>query len=148
MSDTSLRNFLRVRGIDRALGVRQLRPGATSISLRALMQPILETDFTNPPGLDATRASAVCHNQGWLNNDPPKWAWTQIHDPENELDTRLVGASGIAVNPRESEDDVEFTHPFGRDFELEMDIDAQYRSLLAPGNWNFEDLKKKGRFIV
>jgi hypothetical protein len=108
--------------------------------------PILETDFGNPsyPPSDMsdpssfrlTWAKDVAGGQTALEHETPVWEWTPILDPHDEFDTKLVGLSGLAIATHLSETDVPFQHPFGFDWNLDVKVDPQYESLVAPDNQN------------
>jgi len=102
--------------------------------------PILETEYDNSltslpynPN-DQNWASYVCQRGVFLGDDPPKWAWTQILEPQAQFERDIIGLSGTAVLPQLSSDDIPFTHPFGFDWEFYIVPDPQYIELLAPTN--------------
>jgi hypothetical protein len=77
---------------------------------------------------------------------PPPWEWVSVYDQsaekEGSLNNPMVGLTGWVVipelpgvpNPKLSQGDVWFVHPFGFDFEFYIVPDPQYQSLLAASN--------------
>ncbi len=77
---------------------------------------------------------------------PPPWEWVSVYDQsaekEGSLDNPMVGLTGWVVipelpgtpNPKLSQGDVWFVHPFGFDFEFYIVPDPQYEGLLAVSN--------------
>ncbi|WP_425147187.1 hypothetical protein [Deinococcus sp.] len=105
--------------------------------------PILTTDYRNPAydTRDAAWSSKVCSGQKWLANNPPRYEWTSVYNPQREYDDDAAGLSGLAFFPKEvggnngiSKADVLFTHPFSFDWETFIAPDAAFRALLAPSN--------------
>jgi hypothetical protein len=100
---------------------------------------ILETTYANLP-YDTSNpdwASNVVNGRtidslGALIHGFPKWGWTPVYHPYNAYETNdLVGISGTAIDPNISSEDLEFTHPFGHDFEFDIAPDPQYNWLLS-----------------
>ncbi|HLX97054.1 MAG TPA: hypothetical protein VKR62_00020 [Roseiarcus sp.] len=77
---------------------------------------------------------------------PPPWEWVSVYDQsaekEGALNNPMVGLTGWVVipdlpgvaNPKLSQGDVWFVHPFGFDFEYYIVPDPQYEDLLAASN--------------
>ena len=74
------------------------------------------------------------------NGTYAKGEWRPLLDGGNELSTKNgfgeteVALSGTVVNPKVSNGDIPFTHPFGFDYEFMIAPDQQYLSLLAKSN--------------
>jgi hypothetical protein len=111
--------------------------------------PILETQYDNPyvnhpPGSDWTGdivdrrtqsdpVPGIIASAAFDTSEPtPRFEWMQILAPEEEYDRQLVAASGTAVTPKDSDDDIWFTHPFGFDTEFFVALDPKSWPLLAP----------------
>lgn len=63
----------------------------------------------------------------------PRYAWMPVHDSKNEFDQPLTCVSGTVANdPFVSGKDIQFTHPFGNDFEFHVAPDAEHFDLVAP----------------
>ena len=105
--------------------------------------PTLTTDnlnFTHDTS-SPNWSSQTCANKRWLENNPPRYEWTNVYDPQKEYDDPSAGLSGAVVIPEDvarngglSGSDVPFTHPFGFDWETFIAPDAAYNNLLAPAN--------------
>jgi hypothetical protein len=63
----------------------------------------------------------------------PHFEWIPVLD-SGDGDSTVVGASGTAIRPILSGEDVPFTHPFGFDWEFFVAPDPPYWQLLAPSN--------------
>lgn len=69
----------------------------------------------------------------WMFGPNPRYAWTSVHDPDNEFDQPTTCISGTIINePFVSQKDIQFTHPFGNDYEFHVAPDAAYFELVAP----------------
>jgi hypothetical protein len=117
--------------------------GVRYVVMPPAQKPILETTYHNPAhdASDSNWASALCANNTFPADDPPRYEWTQVLDPGSEFETDLVGLSGTAIVPHAgtptagiSDRDVWFTHPFGFDWEFFVVPDQQYLTTLAPSN--------------
>jgi hypothetical protein len=110
-------------------------PGPSPFPAQPLL-PVLDTSFNNTffDTSSPTWASDIASGQTWLENETPRYEWTQVLNPTSEFDDDLVGLSGTAVSPEISEGDMPFTHPFGFDWEFYVAPDQPYLSLLAPSN--------------
>lgn len=97
--------------------------------------PILETDFVNVPLRDrrSNWTSKRVGGRTFMTLKGPRWAWVPVHDQDDEYDAFLTGLSGTVVQkPRESPEDMPFTHPFGHDFEFHVAPDDRYVDLVGP----------------
>jgi hypothetical protein len=132
------------------------QPGASTIALdlHSLCQKTLEAvggffdgsppykPYSNPNpsfSLSSAWAKGSCSGKRWMadqslveRTEVPKYEWTPILTPNVEIEDRVVGMSGVAVNPSPSDDDIWFTHPFGFDFMLYVLADDPYQPLISP----------------
>lgn len=113
--------------------------------------PLLETTYLNPsrPTTSTTWNADLVEGRTFYDNtvigktivsaifetpEPtPHFEWVPVLD-HDDGDLTVVGASGTAIRPTLSDEDVPFTHPFGFDWEFFVAPDPPYWQLLAPSN--------------
>jgi hypothetical protein len=96
--------------------------------------PILTAvPFNNSPrpGGDGNWTKRLVGGDLFLRGPEPRHGWVSVYDPNSEFDQPLTEVSGIALDPRPSNSDLPFVHPFGNDFEFELAPDAPYFDLVA-----------------
>ncbi len=107
-----------------------------SMRLTNPIQPpvILETKFPAPTnrGGDWTRNLAGGHV--WMKGTDQKFEWLSIRDDGAQQEGHIVGLSGTVLEPRISNADMPFTHPFGNDWEFYLVPDEGYTTVLGPSN--------------
>jgi hypothetical protein len=110
-----------------------------STSAATAQQRILET--TQPPSTPPAGnwARDTCGGRTFLNPGGADYEWTPVIQGFGQQGS-LEGISGWALAPHGSTQDVPFTHPFGKfDFDYQLLPDAQFQTLLAPGNTELDD---------
>ena len=98
--------------------------------------PILETDYVNIPLPNQVGdwAKAVVGGNVWMELGGTPYGWTNMHNPHEQYDAPLTAVSGTVVEqPKVSDEDMPFLHPFHYDFEFHLAPDEQYFDLVAPG---------------
>jgi hypothetical protein len=89
-------------------------------------------------------SSKITGGKTYAGSDDPKFEWVPVLHPGVEQDDE-VGLAGTAVNPNPSDKDLQFTHPFGPDFEFTIVPDPAYTNLLAAANKDPHDLQTYGQ---
>lgn len=94
---------------------------------------ICKQNRSNFPALASLLGLAVLADRG---DDWPVCAdeWTQVTAPGEDYDNPSVAFSGWLLQPEISGADVNFTHPFGNDWECMVALDPPYTGLMAAGN--------------
>lgn len=82
---------------------------------------------------DPNWSSNVVGGKTFDGSNAHPYEWVSVLNPTVEQDDE-VGVAGFAVSPDLSGDDLQFTHPFGGDFEFALIPDGAYAGLLAPSN--------------
>jgi hypothetical protein len=89
-------------------------------------QSILDIDYKNPKNTALNRFPAniwpkkICGDAVWLPGSAPR-EWESILDADkSNSNSEIVGVTGNVFNPHVSTADVWFTHPFGMDFNYDV----------------------------
>jgi hypothetical protein len=103
----------------------------TILEIQALFGP---GGYRNPAFDTSSRdwAVKVCGGNTWLKGYNPRYEWTPVLPPRNELEDEDVAISGTAIGSHRSTADVWFTHPFGNDLNFNIAPDPEYANLPSP----------------
>jgi hypothetical protein len=128
----------RLRAVAKAKGEAAAAEFVIAHGLNVILPKLQRTlavgrNFANPSveGRSADWAARTCNSSRWMQGTD--FEWTSILHPEEALEERVIGISGMVINEHVSGEEVWYTHPFGSDWNTNLAVDAGYEFVFAPG---------------